>query len=72
VIDLKCKIRITKEIAGHYQQYQPKVGKVYDAEYRESTWKQRNIPPICVINIAGKRITIRQNEFEIVGEEDGK
>ena len=64
---MKCKIRITKEIAGIYPQYQPKIGKTYDAEYIESTYKGGKCQPICVIDIAGKRIIIRQDEFEIVG-----
>ena len=63
---MKCKIKIIKEIEDLFPQYCPKVGEIYEAEYRESTWKQRKIPPICVINIAGKRIIIRKNEFEIV------
>lgn len=63
---MKCKIRIIKEITGLFPHLRPKVGMVYDAEYKESSWKQRKIPPICVINIAGKRIIIRKDEFEIV------
>lgn len=63
---MKCKIRITKEIIGLYQQYQPKVGKVYDAEYKEPYQSFQKFPPLCIINIAGKRIIIRQDEFELV------
>ena len=63
---MKCKIRIIKDIEGLFPECRPNVGKIYDAEYRESTWKQRSIPPICVINIAGKRITIREDEFEVL------
>lgn len=64
---MKCKIRITKDIPELFPECRPKVGKVYDAEYIESKYKRRKIPPICAINIAGKRIIIRNNEFEIVG-----
>lgn len=64
---MKCKIRITKEIEGLYPQYTPKIGKIYDAEYIESTCKQVKAPPICVVWISGKRIIIRKDEFEIVG-----
>ena len=63
---MKCKIRIIKEITGLYPQYQPKVGKIYDAEYIEPTYKKRNCHAICVIDIAGKRIVIRNGEYEFV------
>ena len=62
-----CKVRIVKELTGIWPQYQPKVGKVYRAEYVESVGRSRKVPPVCVVTIQGKRITIRRNEFEIVG-----
>lgn len=62
----KCKIRITKEITGLFPQCCPKVGKVYDAEYIETTNRQIKRPPICVVDILGKRIIVRQDEFELV------
>ena len=63
----KRKIRIIKEILGIYPQYQPKLGKVYFAEYIESTTcAVRKAAPICVINMAGKRVIVRRDEFEIV------
>ena len=64
---MKCKIRITKNITELFPECRPKAGKVYDAEYRESTYKRRKSPPVCVINIAGKRIIIRKDEYEFVG-----
>lgn len=64
---MKCKVRIIKEIVGVYPEYSPKAGKVYDAEYIDSSTDSRKIPPVCILNIAGKRIIIRKNEFEIVG-----
>ena len=64
----KCKIRIIKEILGIYPRYQPKIGKVYFAEYIESTTRAvRKAAPICVINMADKRVIVRKDEFEIVG-----
>ena len=63
---MKCKIRITKEITGLFPQYQPKVGKIYDAEYIEPYYQYQNGHPICVIDIAGKRIIIRNGEYEFV------
>ena len=63
----KCKIRIIKEITDLLPQYQPKVGKIYDAEYREATQKCKPLPAICVIDMLGKKIMIRKGEYEIVG-----
>jgi hypothetical protein len=62
---MNCKIRITKEIEGLYPQYQPKVGKVYPAEYIEPFSKSQG-SAICVVNILDKRIILRKGEFEIV------
>lgn len=62
----KRKIRIIKEIEDLFPQYQPEVGKIYDAEYYDPAGTYKKFPPICIINIAGKRIIIRKNEFEIV------
>ena len=62
---MNCKIRITQEIEGLYPEYQPKVGKVYYAEYIEPT-SQRQGSAICVVNILGKRIILRKGEYEIV------
>lgn len=64
---MKCKIRITKEIAGLFPECRPKVGKVYDAEYIDSSKAYKKFPPVCILNIAGKRIIVRKDEFEIVG-----
>ena len=64
---MKCKIRIIKEPHGLYPQYRPKVGKVYDAEYIDSSKAYKKFPPVCILNIAGKRIIVRQDEFEVVG-----
>ena len=61
---MKCKIRITKEIPGIFQRYQSQLGKIYDAEYIKSF---RTYRPICVINMLGKRIIVRRDEFELVG-----
>ena len=65
---IKCKIRIIKEIEDLYPQYMPKVGKIYNALYVDSTRPnaRQRVPPVCVVDIAGKRIIVRENEFEIV------
>lgn len=64
---MKCSIRIIKEVEGVFPEYRPKVGKVYDAEYIDSSTDYRKVPPVCILNIADKRIIIRKNEFEIIG-----
>lgn len=66
-----CRIRIVKELDGVYPQYQPKVGIVYNAEYVESKNKRRKVPAVCVVNICGKEIIVRKNEYEIVGALNG-
>jgi hypothetical protein len=63
----KCKIRITKEIEGLFPECCPKVGKIYNAEYVESTIVYQKGHAISVINMAGKRVIIREDEFELVG-----
>ena len=68
----KCKVRIIKELEGVYPMYQPKVGKTYEAEYRKAYKSHQWYPAICIIEIAGKRIVVRESEFEIVRREDGK
>lgn len=60
----KRKIRITKEIENLFPECRPIVGKIYDAEYYDPAGTYKRFPPICIINIAGKRIIIRKNEFE--------
>ena len=63
---MKCRIRITKELMGVFPEYCPKVGKVYEAEYVDSSKQYKKFPPVCILNIAGKRIIVREKEFEIV------
>ena len=67
----KCKIRIVKEITGLFQECCPKFGKIFNAEYIESTIQHRKSHAICVINMAGRRVIIRDDEFEIVGGLNG-
>lgn len=63
---MKCKIRITKDNTDLFPEYKPTLGKIYDAEYIDQSRSYHRYPPICVVNIAGKRIVIRKDEFEIV------
>lgn len=68
----KCKIRITQDIPDLFPECQPKVGEIYDAEYIASYHSYQRFKPICIIDVAGKRIIVREGEFEILeGEKDG-
>lgn len=62
----KCKIRITKEIVDLFPECRPIVGKIYNAEYHDPVGTYKKFVPICIINVAGKRIIIRKNEYEFV------
>ena len=62
----QCKIRIVKELSGVYPKLQPKVGGIYDARYVGTTVKSKPQPAICVIEMLGKKIVIRNGEYEIV------
>lgn len=62
----RCKIRITKDIAGIYPQYRPKLGKTYRAEYIEYETANRKTIAICIVDMLGKRIIVRSDEFEIL------
>ena len=64
---MKCKIRVTKDIIDLYPHCRPKVGKVYFAEYiPRYEGGPQSFKAICFINISGKRIILREGEFEIV------
>ena len=65
-----CKVRIIKYAEGVFSEYQPEIGKVYDAKY----WKQasdnmKKVRPVCIIDVKDKRIAFRKDEYEIVGKE---
>lgn len=65
---IKCKVKVLCPLPGVYPEYQPEVGKIYDADYRKvnhRTSGQVN-GPVCVINILDKRICLRKGEYEIV------
>lgn len=68
-----CQIKVIKEAVGIFPEYQPKVGKIYDAELspqhtknKDGTWGSGN-KEFCVINVMEKKIVLRQGEYEIVG-----
>ena len=63
---MNCKVRVIKEVDDLYPQYRPKVGKVYHAEYVPPYTAYQKFKAICFINVSGKRIILREEEFEIV------
>ena len=65
------KVKVTRPLEGVFAEYQPEVGKVYEAKY--SPPKVHNgfghhYAAVCVIDINGKKICLRQNEYEIAEE----
>lgn len=69
------KILVTKVPEGVYPEYQPEVGKVYEAEYVPPKVKgdgYTTYREFCVVDIKDKRICLRNGEFAVIGGgEDG-
>lgn len=65
---MQCKIRTTKGLDGVWPEYQPEVGKVYDADYAPAKHNKEGCrnSEFCVVDIKDKRIVLRRGEFEIV------
>lgn len=63
------KIRITRGLEGVWAEFQPQVGKTYDADF--TPHKGRSCPAMAVIMIQGKPIVVRRNEFELVEDSCG-
>lgn len=59
-----CKIKILTPLQGVFPEYQPQVGKIYDAKYCKS---RKGYSDFAVIDIKNKKIIVRLGEFEIVG-----
>lgn len=69
---MKCQIKVIKEVLDIFQKYQPKVGKIYDAELSpqavkrfDNRWGSGKME-FCVINVLDKKIVLRKGEYEIV------
>lgn len=62
-----CKVRILKYANGVFSDYQPEIGKVYDAKYvHQTSDNMRKCSPICIIDVKDKHIALRKDEYEIV------
>jgi hypothetical protein len=64
---MTVKVRVLCHLPGVYENCQPEVGKIYEASYKASNEYRKN-HPICVIDVNGKRICLKPNEYEIVEE----
>jgi hypothetical protein len=68
---VKQKVRVIRPLSGVFLEYQPEIGKIYEADYRRAkrrTEGQTNAP-VCVIKILDKHICLRSGEYEIVEDE---
>lgn len=66
---MNCKVRVTKDIADLYPHCKPEVGKTYFADYiAPYEDSAQTFKAICIVNVCGKRIILREGEFEIVGD----
>ena len=66
---MRLKIRVTKDIVDLYPHCRPEVGKTYYAEYiAPYEDSAQSFRAICFVNVCGKRIVLREGEFEIVGD----
>ena len=61
------KVRVIKYAEGVFPEYQPEIGKVYDAKYWEQTSdNMKKARPVCIIDVKDKHIALRKDEYEIV------
>ena len=58
-----CKVKILHPLEGVYPEYQPEVGKIYDAVWCNPRVKNTEF---AIIDILDKKIVIRKEEFEVV------
>lgn len=65
---MQCKVRIEKGLEGVWPEYQPDIGKIYDADYTPAKRNEKRSMnrEFCVVDIKDKRIVLRRGEFEIV------
>jgi hypothetical protein len=63
------KVKILCPLPGVYAELQPEVGKIYEASYRppkvHATYQSMHYAAVCIIEVNGKKICLKQNEYEI-------
>lgn len=66
------KVRVLKYLDGVFPEYQPEVGRIYDAIYnvkhRYKLDSQRTY--ICIIDVKDKKICLKRDEYELVEDDD--
>ena len=62
---MECKIKVIKDILELWPECRPEFGKVYDARFVRGYGKSKDV---AIIELNGKKICLRMNEFEIVEE----
>lgn len=69
--NLKVKVKILCRLPEVFPWLQPKVGEIYEATYRpaikHSTYKLF-YAPVCVIDVQGKKICLKPEEYTICEE----
>ena len=68
---MKVKVRILSDLPGVFANCQPEVGKVYEANYAPPKVRKEfghHYAPVCVINVNGKQICLKKDEYEILEE----
>ena len=66
------KIRVVKEILDLWPECRPEVGKVYDADYSEYEYRPGKERSAVIVVLAGKKVLLRMDEFEVVEDEHGR
>lgn len=65
---MKVKVKILCPLPGVFAECQPEVGKVYEANYTPPKVHKEfghHYAAVCVIDVNGKKVCLRQNEYEI-------
>ena len=62
------KVKVLCPLQGVFPECQPEVGKVYEAKYSPPKVNKdfsHHYAAVCVIDVNGKKICLRQNEYEM-------
>lgn len=65
------KVKVLCPLPGVFAECQPEVGKVYEADYSPPKVDKRychQYAAVCVIDVNGKKICLKRDEYEIVEE----
>ena len=68
---MTVKVRVLCHLPGVFASCQPVVGKVYEANYAPPKIRKdfgHQYAAVCVINVNGKHICLKKDEYEILEE----